>query len=1301
MEPEFLKTLLSTTELWKFEYFRYWAKLVHLTATTLDTCKAKFCEFNSQILHRVDFLTPLLHALLDMFSNKNLFSATSLAHDLTEIYESRDPLIIVSKSLVSSVCTIISELVSSPYRCPAVVQLWNFILLSHPAQDTYLDYTLKGHAEWVRPEDIESSAADEAILEPQNSLLSAFFEKVLMNFDKDKIAELWKETNSATTVRKEILKSENDYRIFAPSAMRLDSLICDQQHPDNKDYWSSDDSAAQFEPSVTKSVDHWLITLRADLISSMCHILLACEDSLMAVIELDVITWKTIIVQLTNQTHLRIRNLIFLLLQNFFLRCTDKYRQEFIKQHGFLILANHLRRLSVTYEIADSLFSIFCGECVKILDGLDEEHLEKMETTCFRYASFHGLFALLEASVTDHALFWTVCSTLQKIFVANNLFRRAMIDCGIVDTMMNVLRLLCVEQPSVQTMIGPVFPLLDCWISFSRSIINLVIPCRDPYMYSRSEDFIWLCQIADYQLSNSVASTTPSERLRKFSSLTAPPPSKLCSNCAKQMVRRALSGLLDCWFDSIQSVVVDSSKMIPVDERYDDDNEDSESDSSAFEIYYGDSHFTSTSYYGDETKAERRRRFEFANAEELSKRLSFGLEMANNLFVFGQIPESMSEKEEMLFQSYIEILLAPWKKRQTGEYHEEWYNVLLGCKERARVLLAQLIAYVLFPVQVRQKQLFYDPLAAPIIDEQGLLRRRLLIVKLLTAELSNNKTYLESLLEVNLDYQYAMKIALHELALCPQYYEIWDEYSEDLERMIKFLRACQLESPLANLTRDEVRSLTTDEVILLHTFKEKRSKFVESLKKESLRLMEKDNSLVKAVSDNAMILTCSIAELQNEPRKFYIQSRKDAINACAKANEVLANLVEELCHPEAPFFDESSWPKGYSLDTTENLRRERKRLKPDHYRFEKKFLQKNRQNEVGDTVTNLAPLQRLRESCPNFATTDYIEASNAVRLSLSANLIRTNWTCSGEIIISERKIHFLGEEAKSTQKGAKCSPVTFAWSYNQLSEIYYRFYLLKDTALELFTTTGDAILIVFATTTDRDMFIGQLKKMGLGHLMADEENQLKLINQQWRRGNITNFDYLMTLNKLAGRSFNDLMQYPVFPFILSDYRSTILDLNASQSFRDLSKPMAIQYKHMEDYYIQNYESLAEENKRTRREGETFYSSMFGAYHYGSHYSNTGIVAHYLVRLSPFTNVALEYQDNNFDIPDRLFNSLDTTWRLSASESTTDFKELIPEFFFLPEMFCNREKLELGTRQAGIVVDNVELPPCIRIPTCYK
>lgn len=34
--------------------------------------------------------------------------------------------------------------------------------------------------------------------------------------------------------------------------------------------------------------------------------------------------------------------------------------------------------------------------------------------------------------------------------------------------------------------------------------------------------------------------------------------------------------------------------------------------------------------------------------------------------------------------------------------------------------------------------------------------------------------------------------------------------------------------------------------------------------------------------------------------------------------------------------------------------------------------------------------------------------------------------------------------------------------------------------------------------------------------------------------------------------------------------------------------------------------------------------------------------------------------------------MNTTWRLSSYESMTDVKELIPEFFYLPEFLVNRE-----------------------------
>lgn len=56
-------------------------------------------------------------------------------------------------------------------------------------------------------------------------------------------------------------------------------------------------------------------------------------------------------------------------------------------------------------------------------------------------------------------------------------------------------------------------------------------------------------------------------------------------------------------------------------------------------------------------------------------------------------------------------------------------------------------------------------------------------------------------------------------------------------------------------------------------------------------------------------------------------------------------------------------------------------------------------------------------------------------------------------------------------------------------------------------------------------------------------------NFSWKNGQLTNFEYLTELNKKAGRSFNDLMQYPVFPFVLSDYQSDVLNLGDPASFR--------------------------------------------------------------------------------------------------------------------------------------------------------
>lgn len=91
-----------------------------------------------------------------------------------------------------------------------------------------------------------------------------------------------------------------------------------------------------------------------------------------------------------------------------------------------------------------------------------------------------------------------------------------------------------------------------------------------------------------------------------------------------------------------------------------------------------------------------------------------------------------------------------------------------------------------------------------------------------------------------------------------------------------------------------------------------------------------------------------------------------------------------------------------------------------------------------------------------------------------------------------------------------------------------------------------------------------------GYYYRTEPDSLTEAMNEWRNGLITNWEYLMILNGLAGRSYNDLMQYPVMPFVLADYTSKILDLTDPTSFRDLSKPMAVQNKNREQHYMNTY-----------------------------------------------------------------------------------------------------------------------------------
>ena len=284
------------------------------------------------------------------------------------------------------------------------------------------------------------------------------------------------------------------------------------------------------------------------------------------------------------------------------------------------------------------------------------------------------------------------------------------------------------------------------------------------------------------------------------------------------------------------------------------------------------------------------------------------------------------------------------------------------------------------------------------------------------------------------------------------------------------------------------------------------------------------------------------------------------------------------------------------------------------------------------------------------------------------------------------------------------------WRWDDVLSISKRRFLFRDVAIEVFFLDGRSYLLTTITPILRDDLYHKLliKATSMATSTIEEHSWrieslrspddasqtfgsrfTSVFGQQssnpatkkWLRGEISNFNYLMLVNTMAGRTFNDLTQYPIFPWVLADYTSQELDLNDPQSFRDLTKPMGCQTPERQAAFRDRYQSFAEMG-----------DGSSPAFHYGTHYSSAMIVTSYLIRLSPFVQSYLLLQGGNFDHADRLFYSIEKAWVSASRDNMTDVRELVPEFYYLPDFLQNINSYDFGLRQGNTgAIDDVTLP----------
>nr|XP_006122129.1 lysosomal-trafficking regulator isoform X1 [Pelodiscus sinensis]XP_014428565.1 lysosomal-trafficking regulator isoform X1 [Pelodiscus sinensis]XP_025039908.1 lysosomal-trafficking regulator isoform X1 [Pelodiscus sinensis]XP_025039909.1 lysosomal-trafficking regulator isoform X1 [Pelodiscus sinensis]XP_025039910.1 lysosomal-trafficking regulator isoform X1 [Pelodiscus sinensis]XP_025039911.1 lysosomal-trafficking regulator isoform X1 [Pelodiscus sinensis] len=639
-----------------------------------------------------------------------------------------------------------------------------------------------------------------------------------------------------------------------------------------------------------------------------------------------------------------------------------------------------------------------------------------------------------------------------------------------------------------------------------------------------------------------------------------------------------------------------------------------------------------------------------------------------------ELPSNTNSFLKEMFKMLVEGIKISIGTSRISTPKQQWRKILLSCKDTFRMQLGRLLVHMLSPARPLQER----KLALEIVCE------------------TNHKEIMRDCLSSALQHGPKLALYLYELMHdCKN--ELTEEELLSSGVFMDALKFCGYKCippnappkpDLLKVMKEDQKKYEAEECMNKAAWEKTMSNNQQNL---SQRLDAKSKDISKIAAD----ITQAVSLSQGMERKKVIQHIRRMYKTDLSASRHWQELVQQLTHDRALWYDPLYYPTSWQLDPTEGPNRERRRLQRCYLTIPNKYLLRDRQKQEEVIKPPLSYLFEDKTHSSHSSTVKDKAASENIRVNRRCISVAPSRETAGELLLGKYGMYFVEDNASDTVESSsfhgETEPASFSWTYEEIKEVHKRWWQLRDNAVEIFLTNGRTLLLTFDNTKVRDDVYHNILTNHLPNLL--EYGNITALTHLWYTGQITNFEYLTHLNKHAGRSFNDLMQYPVFPFILSDYTSETLDLNDPSVYRNLAKPIAVQSKEKEDRYVDTYKYLEEEYRKGAREDDPM--PPVQPYHYGSHYSNSGTVLHFLVRLPPFTKMFLAYQDQSFDIPDRTFHSTHTTWRLSSYESMTDVKELIPEFFYLPEFLVNREGFDFGLRQNGERVNHVNLPPWAR------
>ncbi|XP_054255258.1 lysosomal-trafficking regulator isoform X2 [Indicator indicator] len=1043
-----------------------------------------------------------------------------------------------------------------------------------------------------------------------------------------------------------------------------------------------------FESPDDRHTEDCLVLICCGLYDLLRGVLLILPDIMLEDV-MDKLIQPDYLIVLVNHPSPLIQQGVIKLLDAYFNRARREQKEKFLKNRGFSLLANQLYLHQGTQEVIECFLEMLFGRSV----GLDEEFdLEDVKNVgLFKKWCVIPVLGLIENSLYDNVLLHNCFCLLLQVINSCSKVADLLLDNGLLYVLCNTLAALNGLETNI-----PLndYKLLACDIQqllvavaihacsssgsqYFRVIEDLIVLLGhlQNSKNARMQNMAVVLQLRVLQAAIELIKTTANQDAQEqASSVPSSAPHRAMFRKRKGIAgsRRFSLAQSDALLMKMRSLASEEFNMM-MQRRMSQENP----------VQATEAEFVQR--LQRLTVLAVNRLIYLASTEECLDVLGITEHASQSQLAASQmdVPEEESQQELLsrgnpflkeMFKMLLEGIKVSIGTSRMNTAKQQWKRILMSSKDTFRTQLGRLLVHNLSPARPLQER----KQALEMVHEV------------------NHQEIMRDCLSPTLQHGPKLMLYLHDLM-----YNHSDEMTKEQQTVagdfVNTLKCCGYKCiPLSPRPKpDLIKALKEEQKKYEMEEGVNKAAWEKTMSNNRQNLFQRLEIKSKDISKIAGDITQAVSLSQGMERKKVIQHIRGLYKAELSASRHWQELVQQLTHDRALWYDPVYYPTSWQLDPTEGPNRERRRLQRCYLTIPNKYLLPDRQKQEGVIKTPLSYLFEDKTHSSHSSTVKDKAASEHIRVNRRCISVAPSRETAGELLLGKCGMYFVEDNASDTMENSsfhgETEPASFSWTYEEIKEVHKRWWQLRDNAVEIFLTNGRTLLLAFDNTKVRDDVYHNILTNNLPNLL--EYGNITALTHLWCTGQITNFEYLTHLNKHAGRSFNDLMQYPVFPFILSDYTSETLDLNEPSVYRNLVKPIAVQSKEKEDRYVDTYKYLEEEYRKGAREDDPM--PPVQPYHYGSHYSNSGTVLHFLVRLPPFTKMFLAYQDQSFDIPDRTFHSTNTTWRLSSYESMTDVKELIPEFFYLPDFLVNREGFDFGVRQNGDRVNHVNLPPWAR------